>query len=107
MGFYDIARMIAALAITLGLLMGFAYLARRYGWLNGNFTPQIKEKRIKIVEQTFLDARGSRLMIIDVDGEEQLLMIAPNGAKILKSLNPKLLNPKLSNQDKPVEEGQL
>lgn len=89
MHFFEVFRAIAALLITIGLLAGFAYLARRYGWLNGNFSMQPTEKRIKIIEQTFLDAKGSRLMIIDIDGEHNLLMIAPNGAKILKTLEAK------------------
>lgn len=96
MSFFEVFRAIAALLITIGLLAGFAYLAKRYGWLSGNFTMQNTEKRIKIIEQTFLDAKGSRLMIVAIDGEEQLLMIAPNGAKILKDLGKSKTKPEVA-----------
>jgi flagellar protein FliO/FliZ len=75
-------RAIAALAFTLGLLIGCAYLLKRYGHKFGGFSiPSAKSttRRMQIIETISVDVR-TRLLLIKVDDTEHLIVIGPNGA---------------------------
>jgi flagellar protein FliO/FliZ len=75
-------RAIAALAFTLGLLFGCAYLLKRYGHKFGTFSmPNAKStlKRMQVIETISIDVR-TRLLLIKIDNTEHLLVVGPNGA---------------------------
>jgi flagellar protein FliO/FliZ len=76
MDLMDAIRAIAALAITLGLLVGIALLARRYGLMQG-VSPIGNKGRLKIIEQLWLDAGRTRAVILRCDGVDHLLVLAP------------------------------
>jgi flagellar protein FliO/FliZ len=76
MSWVDWVRALAALAATLGLLAGAAYLARRMGMLQAP-APGGK-RRINVVESLFLDPRR-RVVIVRVDSEEHVLLLSPFG----------------------------
>jgi flagellar protein FliO/FliZ len=78
----DWIRAVAALAITLGLLLGVALLARRYGLMQG-VSPIANKGRLKIIEQLWLDAGRSRIMIVRCDGIDHLLAVSPTGTHAL------------------------
>ena len=46
--FLDMVRALAALSVTLGLLLGAAWLARRYGLMQGQM-PSLTKGRLKLV----------------------------------------------------------
>jgi flagellar protein FliO/FliZ len=88
----DIIRAIAALAITLGLLIGAAWLARRYGLMQG--APMTASKhRLKLVEQLWLDGGKTRAVILSCDGEEHLVLLSPMATTALKVLPAKASEP--------------
>jgi flagellar protein FliO/FliZ len=74
----DWIRAVAALALTLGLLMGVALLARRYGLMQG-VAPIGNKGRLRIIEQLWLDAGRSRAVILRCDGVDHLLVLTPSG----------------------------
>jgi flagellar protein FliO/FliZ len=74
----DWIRAIAALAITLGLLIGVALLARRYGLMQG-VAPIGNKGRLKIIEQLWLDAGRTRAVILRCDGVDHVIVVAPTG----------------------------
>lgn len=76
---FDWIRALAALGLTLGLLVGIALLARRYGLMQGT-APMGNKGRLRIMEQIWLDAGRSRAMIVRCDGTEHLILISPTGA---------------------------
>lgn len=75
MGFLELIRAIAALAVTLGLIGLAAWAARRYGpsTLLRLQTPAA-ERRLKVVETLVLDP-SRRLVLVKVDQEEKLLLL--------------------------------
>jgi flagellar protein FliO/FliZ len=78
----DWIRAIAALAITLGLLVGVALLARRYGLMQG-VAPIGNRGRLKIIEQLWLDAGRTRAVILRCDGVDHVIVVAPTGTASL------------------------
>ncbi|WP_420433263.1 flagellar biosynthetic protein FliO [Hyphobacterium sp.] len=85
----DSARYIAALAVVLGLLGLFA-LGTRQGWLTGIIAglargqmPGVKrDRRMKVVETLVLDPRR-RIVIVEIDGHEQVLLLGASGEQVL------------------------
>lgn len=82
--FLDLVRAIAALAFTLGLLLGAAWLARRYGLMQGQM-PSLGKGRLKLVEQMWLDTGRTRAILIRCDDQEHLVLVTPTGASTLSS----------------------
>jgi flagellar protein FliO/FliZ len=82
MNFFDLIRALAALSLTLGLLIGAAWLARRYGLMQGQL-PSLAKGRLKIVEQIWLDAGRTRAILLRHDNTEHLLIVTPTGATAL------------------------
>lgn len=75
MNFADFAQAIFALALVLGLIGLCAVALRRFGPdALSRLIPTRKERRIRIVETLVLDP-ARRLVIVDVDGTEQLLLL--------------------------------
>ena len=75
MTFADFAQAVFALVLVLGLIGLSAVALRRFGPdALSRFVPARKERRIRIVETLVLDP-ARRLVIVDVDGKEQLLLL--------------------------------
>ncbi|GIU67436.1 flagellar biosynthetic protein FliO [Candidatus Phycosocius spiralis] len=81
MNFFDLIRALAALSLTLGLLLGAAWLARRYGLMQGQL-PNSGKGRLKLVEQLWLDAGRTRAIVLRCDDQEHLVIISPTGATV-------------------------
>lgn len=89
----DFARYFAALAVVLGLLGLFGMAASR-GWLsrlmNGLTTRGLKmtrpERRMRVTESLVLDPRR-RVVIVRIDGEEQVLLLGA-GTEIVLDKRP-------------------
>lgn len=92
--FLDMVRALAALSVTLGLLLGAAWLARRYGLMQGQM-PRLTKGRLKLVEQLWLDAGRTRAILIQCDDQEHLVLVSPTGASTLSSkpIAPDALQP--------------
>lgn len=78
----DWIRAVAALALTLGLLMGVALVARRYGLMQG-IAPIGNKGRLRIIEQLWLDAGRTRAVILRCDGVDHLLVTSPTGTRAI------------------------
>lgn len=75
MDFLDLLKAVFALAITLGLIGAAAVLLRRYGPdAISRMAMQRKDRRLKVVETLVLDP-ARRLVIVDCDGREQLILL--------------------------------
>lgn len=76
MNFADFLRAVFALAVTLGLVGLAAVALRRYGpdALARFGQAQRKERRLKVVETLVLDP-ARRLLIVECDGQERLLLL--------------------------------
>ncbi|HEX2561974.1 flagellar biosynthetic protein FliO [Phenylobacterium sp.] len=75
MTFADFAQAVFALALVLGLIGLCAVALRRFGPdALSRFIPTKKERRIRIVETLVLDP-ARRLVLVDVDGTERLLLL--------------------------------
>ncbi len=77
----QIFRLIAALAFVVALMGGLAYVLRRTG-LSGPAGG--KNSRLKVVETQTLDARR-RLVLIQRDGVEHLVILGPAGETVVET----------------------
>jgi len=82
-------RFALALAVVVGLIVGFAWLVRKYG--QGRLMPGGVRRRIGIVEVTGLDARR-RLVMVRRDDVEHLLILGPNGETVVERNIPSPAN---------------
>ena len=74
MDFPDFVRAVAALALTLGLILVAAVLARRYG-PGALFKARAKSnRRLAVVETLVLDP-ARRLVVVRFDEQERLLLL--------------------------------
>lgn len=79
-------RMLGALGIVLGLLVGALWVVRRYNIrLPGNMTMGApgERRRLAVVERLAIDTRRS-VAIIRRDDSEHLVLIAPEGLLLLE-----------------------
>lgn len=75
MGLVDILKAVFALAIVLGLILGLAYLLRRYApQLMAQLQAQRGERRLRVVETLVLDP-ARRLVLVKLDDEERLILL--------------------------------
>jgi len=74
MSFTDVFRMMAALAVTLGLGGLALVLARRFAPLEVLRARAAGEKRLAVVESLMLDPQR-RLVLVRFDGKEHLLIL--------------------------------
>lgn len=75
MDFLSILRGMFALAIVLGLIVGLAYVLRRYApqWL-AKLQAERGQRRMQIVETLVLDP-ARRVVLVRIDDEERLLLL--------------------------------
>lgn len=75
MDFFGLMRAVFALAIVLGLILGLAYVLRRYApQLMARLQAERGERRLKVVETLVLDP-ARRLVLVRVDDEERLVLL--------------------------------
>jgi flagellar protein FliO/FliZ len=77
MDILDGLKAIAALAFVLGILLGFAWLLRKYGSSIGLKIGQTVSD-LQVVEWRALDMRR-KLAVVRWDGREHLLVLGPTG----------------------------
>jgi len=85
----DFIRYFAALIIVLGLLGGFAVVARRAGWTGAmpgldRLAPRRTEKRLEIRENLILDPRR-RVVIVRADDHDHVLLLGPERETLLET----------------------
>ena len=89
----ELLRSLGALIFTLGLLLCIAWLARKYGLMQGANIGDKSTRRLKLIEQLWLDAGKTRIAIVSIDDREEVLIIGANGAtqvsRHLKTQTPK------------------
>ena len=77
MDILDALKAIAALAFVLGILLGFAWLLRKYGSSIGLKIGQTVSD-LQVIEWRALDMRR-KLAVVRWDGREHLLVLGPTG----------------------------
>lgn len=83
----EFLRAVFALALTLGLIGLAAVALRKYGPdYIARLSSQKKDRRLKVVESLVLDP-ARRLLIVDCDGREQLILLGEG--QLLSQLPPR------------------
>jgi hypothetical protein len=75
-------RALAALAITVGLMVGLAVLLRRFNLLQAlpmGSAPGAA-RRLSVQEQLWLEPGRTRILIVRCDGAEHLVLLGTHGA---------------------------
>ena len=86
MGILQWLQAIAALVFVLALIVGLAYLARRFGMIQ--MAQGGAEKRLKVLESLMLDPRR-KLVVVKFDAREHLLLLSPAGDVIVSAQDAK------------------
>ncbi len=79
----QIIKLLAALAFVVALMGGFALLAKRLG-LGENGSALGRKKRLRVVESLPVDSRR-RLLLIQCDGKQHLVLTGNNGDTVIKT----------------------
>ena len=75
MNLLELLKTTFALAVVLGLILGLAYVLRRYApGLMANLQAQRGQKRLTVVETLVLDP-ARRLVLVRFDNEERLILL--------------------------------
>lgn len=99
MDILSVLRTLGALAIVLGLLGGALWVVRRYDIrLPAQLLAGAAPRRLAMVERLSLDGRRS-VALIRCDGEEHLVLIAPEGLIALTGGAPAAPSAKRSKAD--------
>lgn len=80
----EMINVIWALLLVLSVIGGFAYLAKKSGYLPGSSLLPGKQPRLAIIESKALDARH-RVVIVSKDGEEYFLALGPGVITLVDS----------------------
>jgi flagellar protein FliO/FliZ len=91
MDLFATLRAIAALAFVLGLLLGGAWLLRRYGGRIGLKTGQVSAD-LKVLEWRSLDMRR-KLAVVRWGEREHLICLAPTGDMLIASREAPVFRP--------------
>jgi len=76
-------RLLFSMALVIALMGGLAYLLKYMGFA-GPKTPQNKQKRLKVVESTPLDARR-RLVLVQRDDKQHLVILGANSETVIET----------------------
>lgn len=82
MDLLDWARAVFALIATLALILGAAYVVRRFGMLQPGGQG---DKRLKLSESLMIDPRR-RLVIVRCDEREHLILLSPAGDVVVSDM---------------------
>ena len=85
MDLLDYARAVFALLATLALIVGAAYAARRFGMLQPG-GPGVK--RMRVTETLLIDTRR-RMVIVQVDDREHVMLLGPAGDVVVSEMPAK------------------
>ncbi len=80
-------RLIIALAIVISLMGGLALLLKKLGLAEKSPSMRNKKRRLKMVESLPLDARR-RLVLLECDDTQHLVILSANGETLIKSEIP-------------------
>lgn len=77
-------RFLLVLVFVLGLIGGFAWLARRFGLATRTPANRGSKRRLAIVEVASLDARR-KLVLVQRDDREHLLVLGQTGETVIET----------------------
>jgi len=82
MDMVDIARFLLSFVVVIGLIVGLAWLLRRYG--GGRIAAAAGKGRLGVVEVAAVDPKR-RLVLVRRDGCEHLLLLSPTSETVVES----------------------
>lgn len=84
MGTTTYIQAVLALILVVGIILGLAWLLRRYGLGDGAQNALGRKKRLSTIESTTIDARH-RLVLVRRDQTEHLLLIGHGDSLVVES----------------------
>ena len=83
MDFGTYLRFVVVLILVIGLILGLAWVMKRFG-LSGAFQGSLgRKRRLGIVESAALDGRH-RVVLVRRDDVEHLLLVGPNTSQVIE-----------------------
>ena len=93
----QIARLLIALLVVITLMGGLTFVLKKLGLATPQSLKAGDKRRLKIVEALPVDAR-KRLLIVECDGREHLIMTGATSDLVIESNIPPVDGSKESNQ---------
>jgi len=84
MEFTTYLRFVLVIVLVIGLILGLAWLLKRFGLMGGMHSPMGRKRRLGIVEAASLDARH-RVVLVRRDDVEHLLLVGPNTSQVIET----------------------
>lgn len=81
----SILQALGAFAFVIALLLGFAYVLKRFGAHGAWMDKFKKETRMKVVDVCFIDPRH-KCVILKRDAVEHVVLLSPESATLLETL---------------------
>jgi len=96
-------RAVFALAIVLGLILGLAWVLRRYApQLMARLQAQRGQRRLQVIETLVLDP-ARRLVLVRLDGEERLILLG-EGHELTAPGQPAGVRPSTARPSDPADD---
>lgn len=83
MGTSTYIQAVLALILVVGIILGLAWLLRRYGLGDGPHGALGRKKRLSTIESTTVDSRH-RLILVRRDETEHLLLVGPGDSFVVE-----------------------
>lgn len=84
MDFMTYAQFVLVLIIVIGMILGMAYVVKRFGLQNALQGPLGRKRRLSTVESANLDGRH-RVILLRRDDVEHLVLVGPNTSQIIET----------------------
>lgn len=83
MEFTTYLRFVVALVLVIGLILGFAWVMKRFGLGGGLQNALGRKRRLATIESASLDSRH-RVVLVRRDNVEHLVLIGPNTSQVIE-----------------------
>lgn len=100
MDFSVYVRFVVVLILVIGLILGFAWIMRRFGFGGVMQGALGRKRRVAVIEATTLDARH-RVFLVRRDDVEHLVLVGPNTSQVIERGIPVLAD----SADPPPPQG--
>lgn len=80
-------RFVVALILVIGLILGFAWVMKRFGFGGGLQGALGRKRRLATIEATALDSRH-RVILLRRDNVEHLVLVGPNTSRCTCATSP-------------------
>jgi flagellar protein FliO/FliZ len=84
MEFTTYLQFVVALILVIGLILGLAWIMKRFGLMGSLQGAMGRKRRLAVIESAALDGRN-RVVLLRRDNVEHLVLVGPNTSQVIES----------------------